>query len=502
MMGQHSVEVLVGAKVRVTFQITAEETAAEYRKVVQECAKSIELKGFRKGKVPVSVLENKFGKEFRAQTFRELMNQCTEQALPEIEPKPLPYSQPYLCDPAGVQLIDTAIETFMETFRPGQPLEFAVAFETNPEIPVPTLEGEEFEKVKVVVSDEDINEAVEQLREQNSVMVERKGATGTDGDILSLRFALLAKGQTDLGDDATKLQGIVRLGEQDVHGFHDKVKTMQSDEIQILKNYHFPTEGVEEQLRGKSGDVWLKVISIRTRELPELDDEFAQDIDENYHTLSDLQEATRIQLEDNASRLCEDYGLVQIYRHWAESLDFTIPRTMIAYQTNGAIENIKKRLGGDERSLGMYLALQHDGDVQKGLNALEKESLQSLFVRLVREKLLQSKNWQLADVADEDIERELAEVAVGQGSTVEELKGDNEKQREHVKNYAAERILTSRLNKELLAELETKSSISLEMKLAELKDKVQLLEQNCQNAVYDKFSPFKAEGGLLTQAKI
>ncbi len=489
MVEQHTLETLEGAKARITFQVSGENTAGEYQKIVKKYAKSIDLKGFRKGKVPVDLLERKFGKEFRAEAFQQVLEQCTKETLPNVEPKALGYSQPFLCDAEGNELPSSEAAVLIQGFQPGQGLEFALAYETSPEVPLATLDGLDFEALTVAISDADVDTELRQLREQNAVMIERNSGVGSDGDLLSMQFALLGEGQTEVAEIAedAKLRTIVRLGEEDAHGFQDKVKDMQKGETKVLKGHSFPDETrVEGELRGKSGDVWLEVSHIRTRELPELDDDFAQDIDEKYETVADLQAATREKLQHDAEHVAESYALLQIYRHWASSLNFAIPSSMVAYQTQSVMDKIKQRMGGKEQDLMMYLAMQHGGDAQKGLQALEKETLLSLFIDLVRDNLLESKNWQ---ASDEEIEKELEQMARQRGGTVSELKERYKDQWEQVEEYLGQQALFARLNKQMIAEASA-GTTAVEMTVSELKKKLSELESVCQDLVYQKFSPF------------
>ncbi|WGK69186.1 trigger factor [Candidatus Haliotispira prima] len=494
---QHTVEALQGAKARVTFRVAGDETVNEYQKIVQKHAKSIELKGFRKGKTPVDLLERRFGKEFRAETFHEILEQCTKETLPNLEPKPLGYGQPYLCDSEGIELGGEASGTLIDSFQPGEALEFSVGYETAPEVPLPAPEGLEFEAVEVVVTEEDVAKEIEQLREQNGVMIERKDEAGRDGDILSMQFALQCVSSEEDGKETGKtemLRTIVRIGQDDAHGFEPKVRAMKSGETSILKGHSFPdTPGVEEPLRGRIEDVQVEISSIRTRELPEPDDDFAQDIDENYETFDDLKKATRNKLEHDAEHVQQSYGLFQIYQHWTRTLEFAVPGSMVAYRTQSAMDAIRKRMDGNEANLMMYLGMSHGGDVQKGLQALEEDTMLGLFVDLVREKLLRNKGWQ---ATDEDIDKELEHSAKHQGMTVADLKKRYEDQWDQVKDHLGREALSSKLSTELVTEA-GKDGKAVKLGLVELKERLSGLEQTCRDAVYRKFSPFAEKGGLL-----
>ncbi|MEM9423880.1 MAG: trigger factor [Spirochaetota bacterium] len=489
MVEQHSIIPLEGSKAQVIFKVAGEDTAAEYRKVVSQYSREIEMKGFRKGKAPVELLERKFGKEFRGQAFQEILEQCWKEVAPEIEPKP--YGNPYFCDETG-----EVLEGEPPELKPGETLEFTVAFDTVPTVPLPTLDGLDWQGVSLELGAEDLDQEIDKYRQQAAIMVERKDETGVDGDIYSLRFALAGEGEEPA--EEAKLRTIVRLGEADPHGFHDVVREMKGGEVRQLRNFSFPEEDmVEEELRGKTADVWLELTSIRTRELPDMDDDFAQDIDENFETLDDLKQHIREKLEKDSQELREQYALLRIYRHWFDTLDFAIPQTMVEEETRAVLADLRQRTGGSEQHLLMHLGMYYGGDVQSGLHTLEKEALQGLFVRLVRQQLLDSKGW---EAGEEELDAELNKMAATQDISVEKLREQYADRWEQIKQLAARQVLSARLNQGLLAEAgagNTQGS-ELRLSLAELKDRWEQDNAAFRDAVYEKFSPFKDTGGMLS----
>ncbi len=491
MAERHTVESLPGARARITFQIAGETTAGEYRKMLQNYGKNIEIKGFRKGKVPRELLERKFGKELRAEAFQQIVEGSTREALPGVEPKALGVGDTRLCDEAGRALTQEAAGQLIESFQPGRDLQFSVAYETVPEVPLATLEGLQFSPVEVLVGEEDLSRELEELREQNSLMVERKDKPGQDGDTLSLEFVIREAGQEQPAEDQESELAKVYLGEKDRHGFEPKVRNLKSGESIVLVAHNFPDdENLGEEMRNKVHDVWLKVNSIHTRELPELDDDFAQDISEDYETLDELKKSTREKLEHNAQQLREKYSLLQIYHYWAAELEFAIPASMASYQVQGVMEKIKQSIGGEDKALMYYLALQY-GSPQKGLRALKRESLLELFVELLRKKLLESKGWEAGDA---EVEEELEHMARHQGQTAEQLKEQYSEQWPQVREHFAERALTSRLSKELVAEAVFRATSGPEQwSVKDLQERSKALEQSCQALVFERFSPFEPE---------
>ena len=498
---QQTVETLKGSKVRVVFRLEAEHTKREYQKTLNKYQKTLEIKGFRKGKVPVSLLEQKFGEQLRSETFQELLNHCIQENLPNVEPAPLPYSQPYLCDSEGNELATEAAQKLFGSFQPTQNLELALGYETSPQIiwfgnlaePGAELEGLQFETLEPKIVEEDISAKLQKLREENGLMVERKDQEGQKGDVVSVQFCLLPKGQSEPQETEPRKRATLRLGETDPYGFGEKMQNMKSGEIIILQNHSFP-ENSDEELRGQTSDVWLSVGNIRTRELPELDDDFAQDIDEKYENLEDLKGDTRKTLQQNAEQQIEHYGLLQIYRHWASRLDFCIPRSMAAYFIQSAMENMKQSLGGNEQQMLMYLAMQHGGELEKGLAALEKQILLDIFVELVRNSLIKQKSW---EAGAQDIQEQLELLARAQNTTAEALKQKHRDHWDELEQNLRQKARSAHLNSELIAEAGKKSDQMVHVGIAELETKLEQLKNNCTEEIYQKFSPFADEGGFL-----
>ena len=499
MIEQQSLETLEGSKARVTFRIEAEHTKSEYQKILNKYKKTLEIKGFRKGKVPTALIEQKFGEQLRSETFQEFLTHCFKENLANIEPAPLPYKEPHLCDADGNKLETEAIQKLIGSFLPNQSLEFSLSYDISPEIPWTKdisepgteLEGLQFETLELKIAEEDISAKLQKLREENSLMVERKDQAGQKGDIVSTQFFVLPEGKTEPESTDTLKRAIVRIGETDPFDFSEKIYDMQSGETIILKNHRFPEES-DEDLRGQTADVWLSISNIRTRELPELDDDFAQDIDEKYESLEDLKEDTRKTLQQNAEQQIEQYTLLQIYDHWATRLNFCIPRSMAAYFIQSAMENMKQSLGGNEQQLLMYLAMQHGGQPEQGLAALEKQILLDIFIDLVRNSLLKQKSW---EASDEDIQEQLELLAKAQNTTAEALKEKHHG--EPFQNNLRQKAHSANLSKELITEARKKSNQIINVSIAELETRLEKLKNSTTETVYQKFSPFADEGGFL-----
>ena len=505
MIEQQSVETLKGSKARAVFRVEAEHTKREYQKILDKYKRKIEIKGFRKGKVPSALMEQKFGEQLRGETFQEFLTHCFKENLANIEPAPLPYKEPHLCDADGNEMEAEAIQNLIRSFRPNQSIEFSLCYDISPEIiwgkdlseAGAELEGLALESVDLKITEEDLAARLQKLREENSLMVERKDQSGEKGDIVSTQFCLLSEGQSEPAENEPRKRAIVRLGETDAFGFGEKIQNMKSGEIIVLQHHNFP-ENSDEELRGQTGDVWLSVSNIRTRELPELDDDFAQDIDEKYESLEDLKADTRKTLEQNADRQIEQYILLQIYRYWATALDFCIPRSMAANFIQSAMEDMKQSLGVNEQQLLTFLAMQYDGELDKGLAAIEKRRLFDAFVELARNSLLKQKSW---EASTEEIQEQLELLAQAQNTTAEALKKEHGDHWDELEQNLSRNARSFRLNKELLAEAAKKCSQAVRVSLAELETKLEELKHNTTEMVSKKFSPFADEGGFLKVGK-
>ncbi|MAR83914.1 MAG: trigger factor [Legionellales bacterium] len=278
---QVEVEQLEGLKRRLTIKISEDQVSSAYQKKLNEVQKNIKIPGFRPGKVPHNVIEQRHGKDLVNETASELIDASFRDALTE-----------HKLSPAAQPEIDS------QTFEKNQPVEFSASFEVLPEITLTDLTGVSIDKAEVALSEEDETQALERMLKQHATWNEVDRAVQS-GDQLTFDF----EGSIDgTPFDGGKSEGFtLEVGSnQMIPGFEDQLIGFSvGDEKDITVT--FPeTYGVKD-LAGKEAVFHIKAHKVCEPQLPEADDEFAKQLGVE-EGLDSLKEQLRTMLTREAER--------------------------------------------------------------------------------------------------------------------------------------------------------------------------------------------------------
>ncbi|NKB31646.1 MAG: trigger factor [Pseudomonadales bacterium] len=251
---QVSVETTEGLERKMTVAVPSEQVDSAVNARLQEAAKTVRLNGFRKGKVPFKVVKSKFGKGVREEVVSELMSRTYYDALTQESLKP-----------AGQPKIEPI---HMEEEKD---LEFVATFEVYPEISVPDFSALEIERLNAEVTDNDIDEMIETLREQRQTweVVEREAA---DQDMVDIDY-LGKKDSEEFEGGAAQGASLVLGSDRMIPGFEAGIVGKKAgDEFTIPLD--FPEEYHSKDLAGQSVEFDITVNSVSAQVLPEVDEEF------------------------------------------------------------------------------------------------------------------------------------------------------------------------------------------------------------------------------------
>lgn len=251
---QVSIETTSGLERKMTIGVPAERIEGEVAERLEKASKNVKLDGFRKGKVPLSVVKQRFGKGIRQEVIGEVVRTCFVEAV--TQEKVTPASQP-------------ALEPTKDV--PGEDFEFVATFEVLPEI-----ELADFAQVKVVkpvaeVKDEDVETMLDALRKQQAewVEVDRPAA---EGDEVTIDYAGVRDGEAFEGGTAEDFPLELGSGKA-VPGFEEGVVGMTKGEEKVI-SVKFPDNYHAEEMRGADVEFTIKLKEVKEAKLPELNDEF------------------------------------------------------------------------------------------------------------------------------------------------------------------------------------------------------------------------------------
>jgi trigger factor len=421
-------------KSRVKLDVTIEqaEIAKSYQELLVKYSKTIQLPGFRKGKVPVKILETKYGEALKGDVAGDIM----EKALGEIFEsanefeRPLPYSQPAM---------DKAPD-----FDISKELSFSVTYDVFPEVKLGAIDGFKIELPVVAIGDAEMKEELEAIRDRNAIVVDKNDTDKAEkNDIATVNYC-------ELNDAGEVIEGSERqdfvftIGtEQNIYKFDDKVTGMKKGESKDFTK-KFPADFDDAELAGKSKKLRVSLTALKARKLPDLDDELAQDVSEKYKTLDDLKADIKKNMETALENKLREIKTTSLLEKILEKNAFELPDSMVGAELESRWQMLAQRFRTDIAQLEKLIV--SSGQTKESMLAdWRPEAEKMLKSRVIVELLL--KDREIA-VTPEDVEAEYVKIAAGAGITVEEVKKHYADARK--KEYLIDDIKEQVLYKQLL----------------------------------------------------
>lgn len=404
----YKVEDLGKNMAKLTIEATAEEFEIALEKAFQKNRNKLNVQGFRKGKAPRAVIEKMYGVGvFYEDAANEIIPEAYEKAAEESK-----------LDIVARPEID------VEQIEKGKPFIFTATVAVKPEVTLGEYKGIEVEKTAVEVTEEEVTAELEKVREQNSRMITIEDRAVADNDITVIDFEGFVDGiafDGGKGDDYSLTIGSHSF----IDTFEDQLigKNIGED---VEVNVTFPEEYQVKSLAGKPALFKVKIKEIKEKELPALDDDFAQDVSE-FDTLADYKEdikKTVLERKEKAAKTAKEDAVVD---KLIENATMDIPAAMIATQKGQMAEEFAQRLQMQGLSLEQYF--QFTGmNPNTFLETLEPQALKRIQSRLVLEAVVKAEN---ITVSEEEIDKQFADMAAAYQMEVDKLKdliGEKEKE--------------------------------------------------------------------------
>ena len=271
-------------ELKLTFNVPAETFDEGMKKVYAKTAKYFNIKGFRKGKAPMALVEKTYGPEiFYEDTFNEI--------VPEIFEKEVEENKLEVVSKPQIDIVQMG---------KGKELIFTAVVQVKPEVKLGKYKGISLKKVEYKVTDEDINNELNNMANKNSRLVSIENEPVAEKDIAVIDFEGFVDGVAFEGGKAENHE--LEIGSKTfIPGFEDQIIGMKIEDEKDI-NVKFPEEYFSAELAGKDATFKVKLHEIKRKELPELDDEFAKDVSE-FDTLEELKNSIKEKLEtENANK--------------------------------------------------------------------------------------------------------------------------------------------------------------------------------------------------------
>ena len=423
------------SEVTLTITVVSSHIKQTYEKIILDFSKKANLKGFRKGKVPTNVIIRKFGESILSETTEKIVQNGFEEALKEKAPKPLQFKPP------KVEIKDKI--SLDKNFG------FLVTYDTYPEI-----ELGEFQKLELVqpepkISEEDIQKELLRIQEQNSTIVDKEnsesGIQVEKGNVVTLNY--IEKDSTGKNIETTERKDFVfEIGTgYNLYQFDDDLIGMSRGEVKLISKT-FPSDYQYKELADRKVDIEVTVTSIKEKKLPELDDDLAQDIDENFKSLEDLKNNLKETLSKEADRIIREQLISTLLEKVLDTSKVPLPKSMLEANTENEWQQFvsRSRMSPEQFDIALAKEGQSKNDIIKEWSPnIEKRTKLTLIVEKLAETLK-------IKVSEEDLTLSINERASNQKTEPEEMRKRFEQN--NMMDYLRSDIRNEKLYNKLLKE--------------------------------------------------
>ncbi|HBM3572642.1 TPA: trigger factor [Listeria innocua] len=374
---------------KLTFEIEQEKVKEGLDRAFVKVRKTLNVPGFRKGKVPRQIFNQRFGEEALYQDALDIL-------LPEV------YSQ--AIDEAGIDPVDTP-QVNIESMEKGETWVLTADVTVKPEVKLGDYKGLEVEKRETELTTEELEAELKQLQERQAELVVKEDAPAENGDTVILDFEGFKDGVAFEGGQAENHS--LELGSgQFIPGFEEKLVGLKAgDEADI--ELTFPEEYHAEDLAGQPVVFKVKLHEIKTKEVPAFDDELAKDIDEEVETLDELKEkiSKRLQVakEDSVAQAKQE----EVIAKAVENAEVDIPHAMVHHEADHLMNHFAQDL--QAQGLTPELYYQFTGQTEEAMHAqMEKDAEKRVKMNLVLEAIAEAEN---IEPTEEAIDEEISTLA-------------------------------------------------------------------------------------------
>ena len=400
------VEKLEKNMAKLTIEVSAEELDKAMEKAYQKQKSRISLPGFRKGKAPRKMIESMYGKGvFMEDAVNSLVPQEYSKAIADCDLEIV--SQP---------------EINVTQMEPGKALIFTADVATKPEVTLGDYKGVEVPKTEIAVTDEEVDAEVKKEQDKNSRTVVVEDRAAANGDITTIDFEGFVDGVAFDGGKGSDYALTLGSGTF-IPGFEDQlVGANTGDHVEVKVT--FPEEYQAKELAGKEAVFQCDVKKIETKEVPELDDEFAKDVSE-FDTLAEYKEDVKKNLtekKEKEARTAKENAAVD---KAIENAQMDIPDLMIQTQCRQMMDDFARRM--QQQGLSMDQYFQFTGQsMDKMMEDMKPQALKRIQTRLVLEKVAEVENIQ---PTEEEVNEEISKMAEAykmEADKLKELLGERE----------------------------------------------------------------------------
>lgn len=374
----------------LTIEVPAEEVNKALDQAFKKVVNQITVPGFRKGKVPRQIFEKRFGVEALYQDALEII-------VPEAYSKAV--------DETGIFPVDYPEIGDLDSFEKDKDFTFTAKVTVKPEPKLGEYKGLEVKKLSTEVTDEEVEEQIQNLLNRKAEYEIQEDKAIVEGDIAVIDFEGFIGDEAFEGGKGEDYPLEIGSG-QFIPGFEEQLvglKAGESKDVQVT----FPEEYHAEELAGKDATFKVTVKEVKTKVLPELNDEFVKEVDPEVESVEQLRNKLKEQLAEQKKNESESTLRDELVEKAAENAEIDIPEAMIHNEIHRMIDEFAQRLQMQGISLDLYY--QFSGQTEEDLHEQFREDAETrVRISLTLEAIAKAEN---IEVTQEDIDKELEKMA-------------------------------------------------------------------------------------------
>ncbi len=382
------VETLEKSMVKLTIEVDAAKFEEGMQKAYNKNKGKMNIQGFRKGKAPRQIIEKTYGPEV---FYDDAANYCIPEAYDNA------------VEEASLEVVSRP-EIDAVQIEKGKSFIFTAVVAVKPEITLGEYKGIEVEKREVEVTDEDIDVEIQKVQEQNSRIVEITDRRVADKDIVNIDFEGFVGGVAFEGGKGENFD--LTIGSNSfIDTFENQLIDKEiGEEVDVLVT--FPEEYHQEALQGMPATFKVKINSIKAKELPEVDDDFAKDVSD-FETLSEYKDSIKADIADRKKASNKKEMQEEVLTKLIEASSIELPEPMVDLEAENMSHEFAHRLQYQGLDIEQYF--NYTGQNFASLKeAMKKEADNKIKVRLVLEGVSKAEN---LTISDEEYNEEVKKMA-------------------------------------------------------------------------------------------
>jgi trigger factor len=387
-----------GSRIALELAIPAERSQNAYEKAVESLSRSVRLPGFRKGKVPRAVLLQQIGPlRIRATALEDLVDAAFREALEQQMDSVAAIGRPELSE---------GFEAVLERFEPGQALSFTLELDVEPSPSLKSTKGLKAEAETVSYDPSRVDELLDQSRRQMATLVPVEGRAAQSGDVAVLSFSgIYADNEEEISGGSSDAMEVELEEGRMIPGFIEGVIGLEIGATKTV-DCQFPESYPQEDAAGRAARFTITLKDLKTRELPALDDAFAQQASDK-STLAELRSELETRLKDDAERRTKANRHNALVEALVEQLEVDLPETLVQQE----IRNLIEQTAGQIAEQGMDVKKLFTPELVRSLMDTSRPEAEQRLRRSLALKALGEAEG--ISVEDEALEAKVKEISRG-----------------------------------------------------------------------------------------